>query len=542
MTLATAANVPARDRVVLAWEPAESADDDSRLAALPLLASCARQSDAALLLSIDAKTESLWGRILAILAHCPVEILPMIVADRTSGALSLPSGTATMLRSLAVAGTLVDWDRVRYAGVSAGPDFGYVAARAAIGVALGQPETELRIGWVRQPSPHMSLPPGVDFAFDWPPYGAASAGTGIPLANDDYSLVVAEIARCHAENSPVAPSVPWSSLPVIASAGMAHRLTLVSALKIAHAIDSARRFVRNRARHGIPFWVLRIALDPDHPEQVAAMSGVPAAMAAPHAPSGPLSGAGRITPPSRSVARIAAVLHLYYPELWEEFADAIADLPEACDVFVSCQLRARDAVAGMVRKRFPDAVVFGIHNLGRDVLPFLHWLAMPGVERYQYVLKLHSKKSVHVLDAAQSPFGGGDTWRRQALGGLVGSPDHARAMLQALDARPEVGLVAPAGLLYDQVAWRCATADLVATLCDGFGITARVSGSFPAGTMFWARLAALVPLVRTPARLLDFEREAGQVDGTLHHSYERLFPLVAAALGFQTVDSTALVP
>jgi len=68
-----------------------------------------------------------------------------------------------------------------------------------------------------------------------------------------------------------------------------------------------------------------------------------------------------------------------------------------------------------------------------------------------------------------------------------------------------------------------------------------VSGYFPAGTMFWARLAALTPLATLPDAALDFEREAGQVDGTLHHAYERMMALVAASAGYLTTDSLTLL-
>jgi lipopolysaccharide biosynthesis protein len=234
-------------------------------------------------------------------------------------------------------------------------------------------------------------------------------------------------------------------------------------------------------------------------------------------------------------------LHLYYPDLWEEMAQAIALLPEAFDLFVSCPLRVASAMRVMVRTRFPRAIVFGVRNLGRDVLPFLLWLRAPAAQAYTYVLKLHGKKSVHIVDTAEAPLGGGEEWRRRALEGLIGSDTHARAILRALDDRPEVGLVAPNGQLYDQVTWKCGTADLVATALARLGLPNAVSGKFPAGTMFWARLAALAPLADMPDAALDFEHEAGQVDGTLHHAYERMMALVAAHAGFQTTDSRTLL-
>jgi lipopolysaccharide biosynthesis protein len=222
-------------------------------------------------------------------------------------------------------------------------------------------------------------------------------------------------------------------------------------------------------------------------------------------------------------------------------AEAIARLPENFDLFVSCPYRVASAMRVLVRRQFPRAIVFGVHNLGRDVLPFLLWLRAPGAKAYTYVLKLHGKKSVHIVDTAEAPFGGGEEWRRWALEGLIGSHTHARALLRVLDDQPEVGRVAPKGHIYDQVTWKCGTADLVATALARLGLPNTVSGKFPAGTMFWARLSALSPLADVPDAALDFEREAGQVDGTLHHAYERMMALVAAHAGFQTTDSGTLL-
>jgi lipopolysaccharide biosynthesis protein len=267
-------------------------------------------------------------------------------------------------------------------------------------------------------------------------------------------------------------------------------------------------------------------------------------IACPHGPSPDAHAVAPLALPAVSAARIAVVLHLFYPSLWPDFERALLALPEPCDVFVSCRPRAEGAVRRLVSARFPGAVVYASPNLGRDVWPFLRWLATPGIERYAYVLKLHSKKSMHIDDAVRTPMGSGDDWRNRTIAGLVGSRERVSQLLAALDARREVGIVAPSGFLYDQIAWRAATGRTLEMLRRRLAIEQPLGGGFPAGTMFWARVESLLPLARalsSDPSLVDFEREAGQVDGTLHHAYERLFPLVATKQGLRTVEAAELV-
>jgi hypothetical protein len=440
----------------------------------------------------------------------------------------------------AVAKQLYASGDVRYAIASVndnGPDpAAMVEARAAI-TAGG---ADARLGWVRRTSAFGVRPPALDYVVDFPPYGDVHGGTE-DAQRYSYSVLVSDLARRYAGDDVVVPSVLWASGNEARVADSGWIVNDISSLKIAYAIDAARRFILNRLAHGAPFWMLRVAFDPRRPADLRKLGGLADMLRLPHVPSATLGKVADLPAIAASGARVAVVLHLYYPDLWDELAEAIERLPERFDLFVSCPFRVASAMRVRVGRRFPRAVVFGVHNLGRDVLPFLLWLRAGGAVAYTYVLKLHGKKSVHMADTSQAPFGGGEAWRRQALDGLIGSDSHVRALLAAMDATPGIGLVAAQGQLYDQVAWKCGTADLVATTLERLGIPDGVSGNFPAGTMFWARLAALAPLANLPDAALDFEREAGQVDGTLHHAYERMVALVAAFAGFETTDSRALL-
>ncbi|CAG0982641.1 hypothetical protein BURK2_01934 [Burkholderiales bacterium] len=238
--------------------------------------------------------------------------------------------------------------------------------------------------------------------------------------------------------------------------------------------------------------------------------------------------------------RVALILHLYYPELWPEFLDVIRAVPVPADVYVSTPMVIAPAVRARVRRDCPGATVFGVRNLGRDVLPFLHVLRSVGGDAYDFVLKLHGKRSVHMTDRDGSAvLGGGDAWRRNAIDELAGSKERISAILRDLEARPEVGMIAPAKQLFSQEQWRCGTATLVRHLCASLGVEPRAT-HFPAGTMFWLRPRAIARLLSCDQRLLDFERECGQVDCTLHHAIERFVAHAAVDGGYKVIDTSDL--
>ena len=172
-------------------------------------------------------------------------------------------------------------------------------------------------------------------------------------------------------------------------------------------------------------------------------------------------------------------------------------------------------------------------NRGRDIAPKLVGFAAVH-DHYDYVLHLHTKSSPH-----ESRLEG---WRGYLLDTLLGSADIVHGVFEAFTRAPRLGMLAPQHIdvLRPWIRWgrNYTMAEDLATRMD-FPLTVTAPLEFPSGSMFWARTAALRPLLDLHLGFDDFQAEAGQDDGTLAHAIERLYFLVCERAGFDWLKITA---
>lgn len=226
--------------------------------------------------------------------------------------------------------------------------------------------------------------------------------------------------------------------------------------------------------------------------------------------------------------RLAVVLHLYYPELWPEVWAALRQLPEPCDLYITVPDFASTRLLAGIAVDVPGVRFLPGPNRGRDVLPWLRLLDTGALDRYEWVCKLHTKRSPHMAD--------GEAWRQKLFSGLLGCPGQAQQLLEHLRARPRSGVAAPADSVVasDDPRWAGSSLPALRRVRRQLGLSADGGrDAFPAGTMFWFRpeaLAGLKPLARAPD---GFEPEMRQTDGTTAHAVERLVATVAQRHGFE---------
>lgn len=232
---------------------------------------------------------------------------------------------------------------------------------------------------------------------------------------------------------------------------------------------------------------------------------------------------------STPTSDLAVVIHLYYTDMFLFFKEKLESMPmDSYDLFITVPEGKEDVIDSILSYR-PDARVVVVPNCGRDVLPFVEVIRHISKLGYVNVLKLHSKKSPHRKD--------GSTWRDKIVDSLVPASTEQYKDIITVLSKKNTAIIGPGGEYLSLLVNFSATGHYVKMLSGKMVDTklahdlVRVSDEygFFAGTMFWARIDALMPIIDNVSAV-DFEPELGQVDSTLAHALERLFNVIPELL------------
>ncbi len=224
-------------------------------------------------------------------------------------------------------------------------------------------------------------------------------------------------------------------------------------------------------------------------------------------------------------ARPCAVVHAWHLDVFDELLAQLRASGIDWRVLVTTPPERAEGVRTCLDRLGFKAEVVLFENRGRDILPFLHVANRLLDEGTEVVLKLHTKRSIHLDN--------GDAWRQDLLARLL-APRRAGHLLSLFGEDPALGLIAPEGHLQPLAHFQGANEARVQRLATRMGVPAP-SGStrFVSGSMFWVRLQALRPLLDAHLDPQVFEPEQGQLDGTCAHAIERVFALAVEAAGYR---------
>lgn len=223
---------------------------------------------------------------------------------------------------------------------------------------------------------------------------------------------------------------------------------------------------------------------------------------------------------------IAIVIHAFYEEVFDEILVYLKKLRSIQYVlYVTAPAGNMDGLQKKLLQSGQQFILLQVENRGRDVLPFLKIMPHVVQANHEIVIKVHTKKSLHRED--------GDVWRQDLFQELI-SEEAVTNVLNYFEANQNVGILGPRNHIVPMSYYWGANARTVYSLAKRLGVDLNIVDrlSFIAGTMFCAKVSALIPLLNLSINEDDFEEESGQIDGTLAHAVERCISISVFAAGF----------
>lgn len=217
---------------------------------------------------------------------------------------------------------------------------------------------------------------------------------------------------------------------------------------------------------------------------------------------------------------IAVILHIHYTDVWEEIEQYLMNL-EMFDLYVTLTNTENNIIENIVKK-YPNTNIKIVENRGRDVLPFINIYQEIEQFNYQFICKIHSKKSLYRED--------GNDIRGNLYSSLLGSKETIENILATFKSNEKLGLLANSDYLIKHTEHNMTyDKDIVKKLSKLLGFKFEYS-YFPAGSMFWFRPEALKGIEKIANHY--FEIEEGLADGTTAHGIERLFCILIESNSF----------
>jgi len=229
---------------------------------------------------------------------------------------------------------------------------------------------------------------------------------------------------------------------------------------------------------------------------------------------------------------LAIVIHVFYVDIFDEILNHLDEISQVrIKLYVTTTAENEFAVRSRLNARQHNFVVEIVENRGRDILPFMRISQQVIRAGHKLFIKVHTKKSLHRID--------GDGWREDLFQKLLADESILQA-IATLSQNADVGIMGPAGHLASMTHYFGGNQRRVEQLSSRLGVEVEELSSleFVAGSMFFGRIDALLPLLNLAIDAEDYENESGQLDATLAHAIERLFSVSAYSAGLRTISFT----
>jgi len=237
-------------------------------------------------------------------------------------------------------------------------------------------------------------------------------------------------------------------------------------------------------------------------------------------------------------AKTALFIHLYDLSVMGTLINYAANMPASADIIITTSSEEKEKKISQAFSTINchELLIIVVPNRGRDVSALLIGLRQY-VKDYDYICFIHDKQTKHILPLIQ-----GQSFAYKCFENVLYSKEFVENVIKTFHENPNLGLLMPPppnhGSLYSIIGdeW---TINYLNTkeLSGKMGLHADINPKkppiAPLGSCFWFRSKALQLLFDNNYAYDDFPSEPlTQVDGTISHAIERIYPFVAQNEGY----------
>ena len=217
----------------------------------------------------------------------------------------------------------------------------------------------------------------------------------------------------------------------------------------------------------------------------------------------------------------ALVIHVWHLDVLDELAEAILNLPEKIDQYLTIPTQFGYKEKELVKTKFPNAIIVPVENYGQDIGALFQLMGKVDISKYDFICKIHTKKGPNMPNE----------WRRALIDGVLKSEIHVQHIVNSFRTDTKIMIAGARQLYLHGPSYIYKNSQEIKSFFNGkennFDFQKQDWGFF-AGTFFWIRTSILVELSKCN---LNFTSVAYSADGTLAHALERGFGLLASIKG-----------
>ena len=228
------------------------------------------------------------------------------------------------------------------------------------------------------------------------------------------------------------------------------------------------------------------------------------------------------------MAKILIHVHVYYVKSWYKIEKCLkkimADKSNEVKILTTVSAVIDDSDIYKIEKtRIPNMSLIRVPNDGYDIQPFFLILKSVSLERYDYLIKLHTKNDVYGIDVkSNGRYISRAQWSNFLMDAIASTPKAFKENINKMQADPAIGMIGSSYFISKVSSSDEEEKRLIADFAHKLGADKISESQYVAGTMFIVRTSILKPLIASGM----VNSESRKLGGTKAHAMERILGIL----------------